>query len=37
MTERERHDWALNDRSAKALIGAMLALQIVVLVALIWL
>ena len=37
MTERERQDWALNDRAAKALIGAMLTLQIMVLVALIWL
>lgn len=38
MTGREREEWALDDRDAKALIGVMLALQVAFLaVTMLWL
>ena len=37
MTEQEHEDWALDDRDAKLIIGAMLALQVTLLLStLLW-
>ena len=35
MTEREKQDWALNDRAAKVLIGTLLTIQVGLLLAVI--